>query len=90
MEKSASRRQFLQDMTALGAAGGVTAALGAEGARAEQSTKIAQAQPAAPAMRAADATCSKLAVGQLAAMLSRTVPENRKLSCRTTPVLRRR
>jgi L-asparaginase type II len=53
MDKSASRRQFLQDMTALGAAGGVSAALGAE-ARAQQPVVIAQAQP--PAVRAANQT----------------------------------
>jgi L-asparaginase len=49
MDKSASRRRFLQDMTALGAATGVSAAVGTTRARAQQS--IAQAQPASPAMR---------------------------------------
>jgi L-asparaginase len=52
MDKSASRRRFLQDMTALGAATGVSAAVGTTPARAQQST--AQAQPASPATRAAD------------------------------------
>src|SRR5207249_2884245 len=49
MDKSASRRRFLQDMTALGAATGVSAAVGTTRARAQQS--IAQAQPPSPAMR---------------------------------------
>lgn len=48
MDKSASRRRFLQDMTALGAASGVSAALSATSASAEQSLTVAQAQPAAP------------------------------------------
>jgi hypothetical protein len=48
MEKSASRRRFLQDMTALGAASGVSAALGATSAAAEQSLTLAQAQPVSP------------------------------------------
>jgi len=54
MDKSESRRRFLQDMTALGAAGGVSAALGATSARAQQSLEVAQAQPSAPSMRAAE------------------------------------
>jgi L-asparaginase len=54
MDKSESRRRFLQDMTALGAAGGVSAALGATSARAQQSLEIAQAQPSAPSMRSAE------------------------------------
>jgi L-asparaginase type II len=54
MDKSASRRRFLQDMTALGAASGVSAALGATGAGAQQSLQIAQAQPTSPSMLAAD------------------------------------
>jgi L-asparaginase len=54
MDESASRRRFLQDMTALGAAGGVSAALGATSARAQQSLEIAQAQPSAPSMRSAE------------------------------------
>src|ERR1044072_874020 len=37
MEKSASRRRFLQDMTALGAASGVSAILGAASASAQPS-----------------------------------------------------
>jgi len=45
MEKSASRRRFLQDMTALGAVSGVSAALGATSAGAQESLQIAQAQP---------------------------------------------
>jgi L-asparaginase len=54
MEKSASRRRFLQGMTALGAASGVSAALGATSAGAQESLQIAQAQPASPSMLAAD------------------------------------
>jgi L-asparaginase len=54
MEKSASRRRFLQDMTALGAVSGVSAALGATSAGAQESLQIAQAQPASPAARSAD------------------------------------
>jgi L-asparaginase len=54
MEKSASRRRFLQDMTALGAASGVSAALGATSAGAQESLLIAQAQPASPPARSAD------------------------------------
>jgi L-asparaginase/Glu-tRNA(Gln) amidotransferase subunit D len=53
MKEQASRRRFLQNMTALGAAGGVSVTLGAEGAGAQQSLKLAQAQPTAPAIRAA-------------------------------------
>src|SRR6195256_4149244 len=56
MKEQASRRRFLQNMTALGAAGGVSVALGAEGTRAQQSLKIAQAQPAAPTILAAGST----------------------------------
>src|SRR5262249_47304952 len=52
MDKSASRRRFLLDMTALGAAGGMSAAAGTTSGRAQQS--MAQAQPAPPAMRAAE------------------------------------
>jgi hypothetical protein len=47
IDESASRRQFLRNMTVLGAAGGVFVALAADGAGAQQS--LAQAQPAAPA-----------------------------------------
>src|SRR5690242_13515867 len=54
MEESASRRRFLQDMTALGAASGVSAALGATSAGAQESLQMAQAQPASPSMLAAD------------------------------------
>jgi L-asparaginase len=54
MKKSASRRRFLQDMTALGAASGVSAALGATEAHAQQSLNLAQAQPASPSMLAAN------------------------------------
>src|SRR5262245_46462827 len=46
MDNSASRRRFLQDMTALGAAAGAGAALAASDMR------VAQAQPAAPAPQA--------------------------------------
>ena len=52
MDESASRRQFLRNMTALGAASGVSLALDADGAGAQQS--LGQAQPAAPATLAAD------------------------------------
>jgi hypothetical protein len=52
MDESASRRQFLRNMTALGAASGVSVALAADGAGAQQS--LAQAEPAAPAALAAD------------------------------------
>jgi hypothetical protein len=52
MDESASRRQFLRNMTALGAAGGVSVALGADGTGAKQS--LAQAQPTAHATLAAD------------------------------------
>src|SRR5262245_4708863 len=48
MDKSASRRRFLQDMTALGAASGVSAALSATSAGAEQPLTVAQAQPVSP------------------------------------------
>src|SRR5882724_13370766 len=54
METSASRRRFLQDMTALGAASGVSAALGATSAGAQESLQIAQALPASPPARSAD------------------------------------
>jgi L-asparaginase type II len=57
MARSESRRRFLQDMTALGAAGGVSAALAAsahaEGQPAAQ--RVAQAQPQAGAAPAAEA-----------------------------------
>src|SRR5262249_13642666 len=52
MKKSASRRRFLQNMTALGAASGVSAALGATTAGAQQSLQLAQA--ASPSTRSAD------------------------------------
>jgi hypothetical protein len=52
MDESTNRRQFLQKMTALGAAGGVSVALAAEGAGSQQS--LAQAQPAVPGSLAAD------------------------------------
>jgi L-asparaginase type II len=54
MKKSASRRRFLQDMTVLGAASGVSAALGATSAGAQQSLQMAQAQPASPSARSTD------------------------------------
>ncbi len=44
----------------------------------------------APASRAARITSSSVRPGRPAVMLSRTVPRNRKLSCKTTPKLRRR
>ena len=52
MDESTNRRQFLQKVSTLVAAGGVSVALAAEGAGAQQS--LAQAQPAAPASLAAD------------------------------------
>src|SRR5262245_30187015 len=42
-----SRRQFLQDMTALGAVGGASTALGTSEAGAQQPNRFAQAQPSA-------------------------------------------
>jgi L-asparaginase len=42
-----SRRRFLQDMTALGAIGGASAAFGAGEAEAQETGRLAQAQPAA-------------------------------------------
>jgi hypothetical protein len=45
MEKSASRRRFLQDMTALGAAGGVSAALGATSASASNPSPSPRLNP---------------------------------------------
>jgi L-asparaginase len=41
-----SRRRFLQDMTALGAVGGASAAFGAGEAQAQEASRLAQAQPA--------------------------------------------
>jgi hypothetical protein len=52
MDESSSRRQFLRNMTALGAASGVSVALAADGAGAQQS--LAQAEPALPATVAAE------------------------------------
>src|SRR5215468_2985347 len=51
MEKSASRRRFLQDMTALGAASGASAALGATRVSADQPLTVAQAQPVSPSVQ---------------------------------------
>jgi L-asparaginase type II len=48
VDKPASRRQFLQNITAVGAASGVSVALGADGAGAQQS--VAQAQAASGAV----------------------------------------
>ena len=48
MARSATRRRFLKDMTALGAAGGVSAALAA-GAQAEGQRRLAQAPQTDPA-----------------------------------------
>jgi len=45
MDKSASRRRFLQHMTALGALGSASAGVTASGARAAEPGQIAQAQP---------------------------------------------
>jgi L-asparaginase len=42
-----SRRQFLQDVTALGALGGATAVFGAKEADAQEPSRLAQAQPSA-------------------------------------------
>jgi hypothetical protein len=50
VDKPASRRQFLQNITAVGAASGVSVALGADGAGAQQS--VAQAQDGVPAAAA--------------------------------------
>jgi L-asparaginase len=51
MDNSANRRQFLQDMTALGAAGGVSAALGSPEAHADAHVQLAQvAAPRAAAI----------------------------------------
>jgi L-asparaginase type II len=49
MDKSASRRRFLQHMTALGAVGSASAGLAATDAGAAQARRIAQAQPAGAA-----------------------------------------
>jgi L-asparaginase len=53
MDAPATRRQFLQDMTALGAAGGITSAVGTEIANA-QSSNMAQAQSVAPGKNMAE------------------------------------
>jgi hypothetical protein len=42
-----SRRQFLQDMTTLGALGGATAVFGAKESDAREPSRLAQAQPSA-------------------------------------------
>ena len=47
MDGSASRRRFLQDITALGAAGSVSAAFAADNAHADEPRQVAQAQPGA-------------------------------------------
>lgn len=52
MDESASRRHGLRNMTVLGAASGVSVALAADVAGAQQS--LAQAQPAVPARLTAD------------------------------------
>src|SRR5262245_10470601 len=59
MGKPTNRRRFLQEMTALGAAGSVSAALGTDEARAQDRRRIAQAQGATPA-RASDTTARGL------------------------------
>src|SRR5262245_50953398 len=51
MDKSASRRRFLQHMTALGAFGSTSAGLAASDAGAAEPRQIAQAQPDAAAAR---------------------------------------
>ena len=56
MGKSTNRRRFLQDMTALGAAGSVSATLGASGAHAQERRQVAQAQGGAAPARASDTT----------------------------------
>lgn len=61
MNESANRRRFLQNLTALGAAGSMSA-LGAEAARAQHPHQVAQAQPAiAPAAqsRASDSAAPR-------------------------------
>ena len=57
MDKSASRRRFLQHMTALGALGSASAGLAASDARAAEPRQMAQAQPgteSAPQTRASE------------------------------------
>src|SRR5262249_33291230 len=58
MGKSTNRRRFLQEVTALGAAGSVSA-IAASHARAQEPRQVAQAQGATPA-RATDATARGL------------------------------
>jgi hypothetical protein len=48
MENSASRRAFLQTVTALGAAGGASVALGTDTSHALDALKTVQAHPIAP------------------------------------------
>jgi len=51
MDKSASRRSFLQHITALGALGSASTGLAASDARAAESRQTAQAQPGAASAR---------------------------------------
>jgi hypothetical protein len=54
MDKSASRRRFLQEMTALGAAGSVSVAFGAGEAHADGPRQVAQVQPGTAPAPASD------------------------------------
>src|SRR6266576_1082540 len=47
MDEPASRRRFLRDITALGAAGSVSAAFAADNTHADEPRQVAQAQPGA-------------------------------------------
>src|SRR5436309_13461314 len=59
MDKSASRRRFLQDMTALGAAGSVSVAFGPGDAPADAPRQVAQARPGTPPARASDTPATR-------------------------------
>jgi L-asparaginase/Glu-tRNA(Gln) amidotransferase subunit D len=54
-----SRRRFLQDMTALGAAGSVSVAFAAGDAHADVPRQVAQAQPSTTPARVADTTATR-------------------------------
>jgi hypothetical protein len=54
-----SRRRFLQDMTALGAAGSVSVAFAAGDAHADVPRQVAQAQPGTTPARVADTTATR-------------------------------
>jgi hypothetical protein len=79
MDKSASRRRFLQHMTALGALGSASAGVTASGARAAEPGQIAQAQPgttSTPQTRASETPITPLpiqrTVVQMGALRSRS------------------